>query len=306
MFTAASNPQVVVTVNNVESVCITDCSYTFINTVPLITSQTKTGASVSVTISDPVSSTYANSALTVKVDGQICTITTGSYPSFTCTLPTNTNGSPKVRAGYYNVEVFIAGRGFVGVQNTTAQLFYDLVLNTLTPNTGGTNGGYNVDISGAGFPSDISLITVSACGTNAYISSTTNTLTKILIPKCTTASSTPLSYTYNSITKTLPFTYTTSSVSASIQSISPSSYSPVQKGVMTITGTGFNVPVGDVSVFLSNATGKIYKMRVLSTNASVITCGIPGGLVGNYFVEVSIAGVGAVPPVNNTVNLFAY
>lgn len=75
---------------------------------------------------------------------------------------------------------------------------------------------------------------------------------------------------------------------------------------MTITGTGFNVPVGDVSVFLSNATGKIYKMRVLSTNASVITCGIPGGLVGNYFVEVSIAGVGAVPPVNNTVNLFAY
>jgi hypothetical protein len=47
---------------------------------------------------------YPVSYLTVKVDGQICTITTGtSFTAFSCNLPTNAGGSPKVRAGSYNV-----------------------------------------------------------------------------------------------------------------------------------------------------------------------------------------------------------
>lgn len=71
--------------------------------MPLITSQSKTGASVSVSISDPSGLTYPNSDLSVKVDGQVCVIVSGIYTSFTCSLPTNANGSPKVRAGSYNV-----------------------------------------------------------------------------------------------------------------------------------------------------------------------------------------------------------
>lgn len=61
------------------------------------------GVTVSVTITDPLGLTYPNSNLNVKVDGQICTITSGTYTSFSCDLPTNINGSPEIRAGSYDV-----------------------------------------------------------------------------------------------------------------------------------------------------------------------------------------------------------
>lgn len=157
MFSADSTPQVIVKVNDISSVCSGDCSYSFINTSPFITSQTKSvnGVTVSVAITDPAGLSYPNSDLTIKVDGQICTIASGTYTSFSCNLPTNTNGSPKVRAGLYDVEVFIANKGFVRIQSGVAKLNYDIVLSSLSPNTGGTNGGYTVNINGAGFPSSI-------------------------------------------------------------------------------------------------------------------------------------------------------
>lgn len=53
---------------------------------------------------------------------------------------------------------------------------------------------------------------------------------------------------------------------------------------MTIIGTDFTVPQSAITVFLTNATGKIYQMRVISSNDTVIQCGIPGGLAGVYRV----------------------
>ena len=53
---------------------------------------------------------------------------------------------------------------------------------------------------------------------------------------------------------------------------------------MTINGTGFGSVISDVQVFLANDTGKVYGMRVLSVNDTIITCGIPGGIAGTYAV----------------------
>lgn len=75
---------------------------------------------------------------------------------------------------------------------------------------------------------------------------------------------------------------------------------------MVLRGAGFGANVSEITVYLANGTGKVYQMRVLSVNDSVIRCGIPGGLPGNYTVEVSLVGYGAVPLLSNTSNLFTY
>lgn len=297
----------IVTVNGVKSVCAEDCSYSFISTTPKVTSQTKdaTGVTITVAISDPANANYPTSQLTVKVDGQPCTIASGAFASFTCTLPTNSNNSPKVRAGNHDVEVFVAGSGVVGIDAGVAKLFYDLTLSSLSSSSGGINGGYPIIISGAGFPSDVSQAAVTLCGKNALVTSTNNIATTITVPSCT-AGSQDITYTYNGISKTISFSYNTPTITQTITSITPQSFSPVQKGVMTITGSGFGTVLADITVYLANASGKVYRMRVLSVNDTIITCGIPGGLAGNYKVEVSIAGVGDIPPASPTVNDFKY
>lgn len=271
----------IVTVNGVQSVCAEDCSYSFVSTIPQITSQTKdgTGRTITVAISDPAGSNYPTSQITAKVDGQICATPTGTFASFTCTLPANS-----VRAGSYDVEVVVAGAGLVSVQTGVAKLFYDLVLTSLSSATGGDNGGYAIQINGAGFPSDITQAAITLCSKNVLVTSSSNTVTTIIVPACAASGAQTINYTFNGISKTIAFTYSTLTITPTVTSISPQSYSPVQKGVMTIIGTGFGTVANDITVYLSNSTGKIYKMRTLSVNATTITCGIPGGLAGNYKV----------------------
>ena len=156
LFTPAATANVIVKVNGIPSVCA-DCSYSFVSSIPVVTSQTKdaSGVTVTVAITDPLNSTYPTSYLTVKVDGRICQINSGTYTSFTCVLPTNAvGGSPMIRAGSYDVDVHILDRGFAKIQSGISKLDYDLVLTSLSPNTGGTNGGYAIQINGKGFPSD--------------------------------------------------------------------------------------------------------------------------------------------------------
>ena len=57
---------------------------------------------------------------------------------------------------------------------------------------------------------------------------------------------------------------------------------------------------------MANASGKVYEMRVLSVNDSVIECGLAGGTPGNFDVMVTLDGFGDIPPVNDSINNFAY
>jgi hypothetical protein len=87
---------------------------------------------------------------------------------------------------------------------------------------------------------------------------------------------------------------------ASLVSVSPQAASPVKKGLLTITGTGFGTNItSDITVYLANATGKIYKLRVISVNDTTIVCGLPGGNAGRYSVKVTINDLGDIP-VNTT------
>ena len=94
--------------------------------------------------------------------------------------------------------------------------------------------------------------------------------------------------------------------SAYISEVSPASYNPAKKGVMTISGIGFGNNESALTVHLANGSGKVYEMRVLTANDTSIDCGIPGGLPGEFDVMVTLAGYGDIPPYNASSNDFVY
>ena len=96
------------------------------------------------------------------------------------------------------------------------------------------------------------------------------------------------------------------SIGAQISGISPASFNPAKKGVMTISGSGFGNNESSLTVHLSNASGNVYEMKILSVNDSAIECGIPGGRPGNFDVVVTLAGSGDIPPVSSSDNDFVY
>jgi hypothetical protein len=75
---------------------------------------------------------------------------------------------------------------------------------------------------------------------------------------------------------------------------------------MEITGVGFGTNQNAIRVDLSNSTGKVYRMRILTLNDTYIKVGIPGGLAGKFKVQVNVIGLGEIMPFNSTCNDFTY
>jgi len=88
----------------------------------------------------------------------------------------------------------------------------------------------------------------------------------ITVPSCEYADYSTFQVQFNNMTDTLSFKYTEFDTSVQINSISPISWSPVQKGVMTITGQGFGNDMSMLQAYMSNSSGNIYKMKVLKGN----------------------------------------
>lgn len=75
---------------------------------------------------------------------------------------------------------------------------------------------------------------------------------------------------------------------------------------MEITGIGFGNDTNAIRVDLANATGKVYRMRILTLIDGYIKVGIPGGLAGKFKVQVNKIGVGEIMPNTSTCNDFTY
>ncbi len=127
-----------------------------------------------------------------------------------------------------------------------------------------------------------------------------------MVPKCDVAGVQNITGSYNSFADDIDFTYTTITNTVEITSISPISWSPVMKGVMNITGTGFGTDLSKLTVYLTNSSGNIYQMKVLSANDTFIKAGIPGGLPGNFDVNVIKEGFGNAIANPTTANDFVY
>lgn len=78
------------------------------------------------------------------------------------------------------------------------------------------------------------------------------------------------------------------------------------KGVMNITGVGFGTNSSLLTVFLTNSSGNVYQMKILSVSDTFIQAGIPGGLPGNFNVNVILKEFGNAIPNPITANDFVY
>lgn len=92
---SAAVPNVLVTVNSLLSVCLTNCAYTFTWDTPLFTSLSLSGSKLNIAISSS-SYTYTLSDVSIIFNGSPCPIvdTTAPISNFQCQLPINSDNTP--------------------------------------------------------------------------------------------------------------------------------------------------------------------------------------------------------------------
>ena len=284
----SSNINVMVSTNGVPSLCTGNCSYSFVNYAEITSlSYSGTGSTLNFALSDPTTKNFPFSTITVTVGGQPCTLNAGNnLAQMSCTMATNTDSSPILVAGQVTPIVSIGQYGIAGLGSGVSPLTVNLVASSLSVTTGGNNGGYLISLNGKGFPLDKTKMTISICGNEATITQLSNIKADFYVPACSTLGVQTVTVTFGSLTDTsLSFTYTDAALTApTITSLSPSTQNPAMKGALNISGNGFGTVATGVKVFLSNATGKIYELKVLMINNTFIKAGLPGGAAGTYFV----------------------
>lgn len=308
--TVGTTHSVLVTTNGVPSVCTGSCGYTF-NTDTEITSLSYpgTGLTLSLALSDPNSKNFAINTISISVGGQPCAVDGGStLAALTCTMNKNSDNTAILVAGSVTPIVKVGTFGIAGLASGVAPLNIPLTTTGLSVTTGGNNGGYLITLTGTGFPLDKTKMSIEVCAKKATIQSITNINAQFYIPACGTTGVETVTVTVGTLTNTAQtFTFTDGSGTApTITQLVPASANPGIKGTLEIHGDKFGTVAGNVKVFLSNSTGKIYQLSVLSINNTYIKVGLPGGNEGNYIVEVTSATLGDSIAGGANTNAFSY
>lgn len=193
MQTYSDKPNVLVTVNSIPSACNGDCTYTFMSStaVPTLSELSIADNVMTIGLTDPTdlegSVASGIGLLDVTIDGRPCMIVlNGLISSFTCTLPKNEDAdeTPILTAGDHYPDIYIANIGYAIIDKTVDPLHVDLNLDTITPNTGIANGGFEVEILGTGLPLNKKDITFTVCGQVCPIHTLTNIRAVLTIPMC--------------------------------------------------------------------------------------------------------------------------
>jgi hypothetical protein len=290
--TAASALSVRVTTNGVPSVCTGSCAYSF-NTYTEITALSSAGTTLSLALSDPTSIGFVTADISVSVGGLPCAVDGGSSAvALTCTLQTNTDSTAILVAGSVTPVVAIKQYGIAGLASGVSPLSVPLTVTSLSVTTGGNNGGYLINLAGTGFPLDASKMTITVCGNKATIKTITNIRVDFYVPACTNIGAEMVTVAVGTLTdSSLSFTYTDGAATApTITQLSPASANPGVKGTLEIFGSKFGSNPAEVTVFLSNSSGKVYQLVVLLSNDTYIKTGLPGSSQeGTFTVEVNLA-----------------
>ncbi len=113
---------------------------------------------------------------------------------------------------------------------------------------------------------------------------------------------------YNGLTATSSsFTYS-AVITPTINSIEPSTSSPVIKSVIKINGVNFGSDKSNLQAFLkdANETNVIYELSILNCTDSTIFAILGGGRTNNYTVSVLIKKVAYSIAANATAAKFKY
>ena len=104
------------------------------------------------------------SDLTVSLLGVPCLELTGTVDSFTCTFPTNDDGTPTLPAGTDYYLIHVASVGYVD-STALGAVTFNLVVNSVSPSVSSPSGGIEAVVSGAGFPlSEDPALEIQVCG----------------------------------------------------------------------------------------------------------------------------------------------
>ncbi len=91
------------------------------------------------------------------------------------------------------------------------------------------------------------------------------------MPACANTGSQTITITVGEHTDaTQSFTYEENTTPVTINSISPNSASPVQKGRLTVTGSNFGTDQALLKVYLASGSGKTYEMKILELTDTAI------------------------------------
>jgi hypothetical protein len=290
--TYSAQPNVQVSTNGIPAICSGNCGYAF-KDVFNISSLSLNGSTISLAlITSPSNLTINLTSIGIWVQNLPCPIDASatSITALTCTLPTNADLTPILIAGDVIPTVYVNPIGIAGLATGVNPIHVPLVVNQLTKTSGGNNGGYYNMILGSGFPLDKSKVSVTICNISATIISSSNEKISFYMPACPSIINSTVIVAVGALTdQSQIFQYTDGAVSApTIASISPTTQNPAIKGILHITGSGFGTNQSAVQVFLSNATGKIYQLNVLSVNDTDVTAGLSGGLAGPFTVQVTL------------------
>ena len=86
LFQSDSHPNVLVVVNDLLAICKDDCRYTFLTDTSELISQSLSGSTLTLSVSNPQNLNYTIDDFTVTFDELPCTSLSGSLTSFTCQL----------------------------------------------------------------------------------------------------------------------------------------------------------------------------------------------------------------------------
>ncbi|XP_069115426.1 fibrocystin-L-like [Argopecten irradians] len=293
--TVNSITQVTAKINNIPTACASDCSYTFSDAVtPVVTGiQPLTGPpGTTLTV---VGSGFTSTPI-VQTGEVLCTVISFTATQILCTVGTGPS-EPSV------VTVNVDGVGFATKQSS--DMFTSTAsITSISPVEGSLGGGTDLTIAGFGFSTSMA-VTV---GNNpcTLVGSVQPGQIACITPAASTAQSVDVVVTRNSganIISGQQFTYQ-QSLTAQLDSFSPSSSSVSGGGRFTLTGANFGSSPPTVLVGEMSAT-------IISSTSTSIVAEFPSQGVGNYKVNVKVghngyAAVGPnVPTASYTLNVNA-
>jgi hypothetical protein len=147
---------------------------------------------------------------------------------------------------------------------------------------------------------------IEVCNQPATVISASFTQILFYMPSCTLAGNKTIFVTIGGVNvSSIVYSYLPPA-GPIISSISPISSNPTIKTTITIQGSGFGSNQSAVEVFLANATGKIYQLKIITFSNATIVAGLSGGEPGVFTVQVTIDGMGDSRPGSSGADQFAY
>ncbi|XP_072177767.1 fibrocystin-L-like [Diadema setosum] len=213
--------------------------------------------------------------VTITVGGTDCEVTSLNSSTIICDVS-------YVPVGTQNVMLHIAGMGDAHFE-TTATVWSEKKLYSVTPSEGSTSGGQEITISGNGFITEDT--TVSIGGTSCAIQSVTISSIVCITPSGSEGSP-AVEVSVGSLSYDTDVTYTYSAAQTpTVSSVLPSSG---QTGdTITVSGTGFNTKASLNTVSIDGV-----ECSATSTSTTSLECTVGAHSAGTYTVEVHVKGKG--------------